>query len=245
MPPARFRPEHQCRRLVRALRVHAEESSDESLRAYLGSPVPVLGVRVPALRQVARAERGWFRALSIAHQRSMLRALWGGRWFEERLLAIEWLGEYGQVDDAGGWRLADRWVDQATGWALSDSLASGPVSRRVVARPERFSDLIAWTSSPNIWRRRAATYALREWVVANKLARPFRLLRRLRGDPEFWVQRAVGTWLRECWKRDRPATERFLRRHARAMFPTTITVATERAPRWFRTELRALQRARR
>src|SRR6267378_7713583 len=70
------------------------------------------------------------------------------------------------------------------------------------------------------------------------LDKPFDLLERLLYDKEFWVQRAVGTWLRECWKEDRRRTAAFLREHVRGLPRVVITVATERAPKSFRDELR-------
>jgi 3-methyladenine DNA glycosylase AlkD len=154
------------------------------------------------------------------------------------MTAVEMLGRPPLLDDALAWRLGRRWVDTATGWALSDGIASGPLATLAAARPERFGELLAWTGSKNLWRRRASTYALRAWVQAGELDRPFELLARLVGDPERWVQRAVGTWLRECWKKDRARTERFLRHEVRRLAPVTITVATERASKRFRAELR-------
>ena len=160
------------------------------------------------------------------------------------MVAIELLGRPPLADDPFGWSLGARWVDAATGWALSDGLASGPLANWAAARPERFRELLDWTGSKNLWRRRASTYALRGWVRIGELDRPFTLLARLLDDPERWVQRAVGTWLRECWKMDRARTERFLRREARRLAPVTITVATERAPKRFREELRRASRRR-
>ena len=82
------------------------------------------------------------------------------------------------------------------------------------------------------------TVRVRAFVRAGELDKPFVLLERLLHDGEFWVQRAVGTWLRECWKKDERRTAAFLRKHARGLPPVTITVATERAPKAFRQELR-------
>jgi 3-methyladenine DNA glycosylase AlkD len=225
-------------RIVAALRAVADRSSGEFLRSYLGSPLPVLGVRVPELRRVAQGTRGRLAAASEGRVVDLLRSLWNGKSFEERLVAVELLkADRGRNGDRV-FRLVDGWVDSATGWALSDSLASGPIARMVAARPDRFRDLLRWTRSSNLWRRRAATYALHDWVRDGELDRPFRLLGRLAGDPEFWVQRAVGTWLRGCWTKDRQRTERFLRQHAGTLAPVAITVATERAPKRFRAELR-------
>ncbi|HKZ48932.1 MAG TPA: DNA alkylation repair protein [Thermoplasmata archaeon] len=106
------------------------------------------------------------------------------------------------------------------------------------AQPARFRETLRWARSTNFWRRRIAAYALRAYVFGGELDRPFQLLGKLLYDPEFWVQRAVGTWLRECWKKDRRRTEAFLRKHAKGLPRVTITVATERAPKAFREELR-------
>jgi 3-methyladenine DNA glycosylase AlkD len=225
-------------RIVAALRALANPASGEFLRSYLGSPLPVLGVRTPDLRRVARDTRRRLGPTPGETLLDLLRALWNGRSFEERSVAVELWMAYPDSNDDRMFRLGDRWVDAATGWALSDGLAAGPIARMVAARPRRFLELLRWSRSPNFWRRRAATYALHDWVRDGELDRPFRLLGRLVDDPEFWVQRAVGTWLRECWKNDRPRTERFLRQHARALAPVALTVATERAPKRFRGELR-------
>jgi 3-methyladenine DNA glycosylase AlkD len=210
----------------------------------LGSPVPVLGVRTPEFRRIVNATAHRLAERPPAEARSLVRTLWKATVFEEKLAAIELLGHPPLVEDPFTWRLAARWVDAATGWALSDSLASGPVATLVAARPVRFRELLTWTRSGNFWRRRASTYALRAWVRAGELDRPLSLLERLLDDPERWVQRAVGTWLRECWKKDPLRTERFLRREARRLAPVTITVATERTSRAFRTELRSRSRRR-
>ena len=226
------------RRVVRALRAGAAPSGIASLRDYLGSPVPVLGVSTPRLRAVVRATVDRLAEAPRSRARSLARSLWRGRTFEERMVAIELLGSAPLAADEGAWRLETRWVDSATGWALSDSLAAGPIADQAAAHPERFRELLRWTRSPNLWRRRAAAYALRVWVRAGDLDRPFELLERLLDDRERWVQRAVGTWLRECWKKDQSRTEGFLRREVARLAPVTISVATERASRKFRDELR-------
>jgi 3-methyladenine DNA glycosylase AlkD len=233
------------RRVVRALRALAAPSGAVGLSEYLGSPVPVLGVRTPALRSVVHETVRRFRGAPRRQLRALARALWQGRTFEEKMVAIELMGRPPLVDDEAAWRLCARWVDAATGWALSDSLAAGPLASQVRAHPERFPELLRWARSENIWRRRASAYALRAWVRSGELDRPFELLERLLDDPERWVQRAVGTWLRECWKKDQQRTERFLRREVNRLTPVAITVATERAPKRFREELRHSARRRR
>jgi 3-methyladenine DNA glycosylase AlkD len=223
---------------VAEFRAAARAGPTGGLEEYHGSPVPVLGVRTPEFRRILRPFDRELGPLPPNTVRLVLRSLFEGGTFEERIAAFEILDRRPAARDAATWRLVNGWVDRATGWALSDSLAAGPIAAWVAAEPKRFADLLAWTRSPNPWRRRASTYALHDWVRAGALDRPFELLERLVDDPEFWVQRALGTWLRECWKVDPRRTERFLRTYVRRLAPVTITVATERAPERFRASLR-------
>ncbi len=229
--------------VVRRLQMFARPGGDPKLQAYLGSPVPVLGLTTPQIRSVQKEFARSHPELRAAEVNTLARALWDGATFEEKSFAIGLLDRNAAVLDEGSWALADAWVDTAIGWALSDSLAAGPVSAMVRARPARFQEVLRWTRSETFWRRRASTYALNEFVRAGELDRPFRLLERLLYDDEFWVQRAVGTWLRECWKKDARRTEAFLRKHAKGLPPVTITVATERASKGFRESLRKAARA--
>jgi 3-methyladenine DNA glycosylase AlkD len=233
------RPEIEHRWVRRALSAHARPGRSAALQDYVGSPLPTLAVPAPDLHRIVGEFRRRNGPRTSAELRPLLERLWSGATFEERIVAIELLDRYVEAHDRAAWRLAGSWVDEATGWGLSDSLAAGPIARMVADEPRRFSDVLRWTRSRNLWRRRASTYALHDLVLDSDLDRPFILLRRLEADPEFWVQRAVGTWLRECWKKDARRTERFLRDRAHMIATVALTVATERAPRSLRAELRA------
>ncbi len=235
--------ERARRSVVTRIRSFAKPKGDFDLQSYLGSPYPVLGLTTPQIRQVHKEFREAHPRLTADEVNALAAAMWAGPSFEEKTFAIGLLGRNADVLDERSWTLADAWVDAAVGWALSDNLASGPTSAMVHGRPARFKEILRWTRSETFWRRRASTYALNEFVRAGELDKPFRLLERLLYDDEFWVQRAVGTWLRECWKKDAKRTEVFLRDHVAGLPPVTITVATERATKSFRESLRKAARA--
>ncbi len=235
------RAEHE--RVRDAMKAVARPGTWEKLQAYLGSPVPVLGLTTPQMREIHKAFGRDHPDLTASEVNALAAAMWDSQTVEEKFFAIGLLDRSRDVLDDASWALADSWVDAATGWALSDGLASGPISFMVDSKPKRFAEILRWTEADNFWRRRASTYALNELIRGGKLDKPFRLLERLLYDPEFWVQRAVGTWLRESWKKDRRRTEAFLRKHVRGLPPVTITVATERATKAFRQELRRKSKA--
>lgn len=234
-----FDVEKTRRALVSELKSAAPSKPSPEAQSYLGSPIPVLGVRVPRLRAMVSAFRRGHRDLEIGDLNRLVSSLWDGSIFEEKALAISLLDAYSRtLPNEASWRILDRWAGEATGWGLCDWLALGPIAKVVHSQPGRFREILRWTKSENSWRRRIAVYAMRDFVFARELDRPFQIFERLLYDDEFWVQRAVGTWLRECWKKDRTRTEAFLRDHVVGLPAVTITVATERAPKTFRQELR-------
>lgn len=226
--------------LRRALPVPRTSGPHGGLEQYLGSPVPVLGARVPELRSIVRRFARDHPGFSVADRRRLAGRLWRGPCFEERVLAVMLLARTRAWLDPATWRMICRWPDQATGWGLSDTVSLDLLAPAVAASSARYREVADWARSPNLWRRRAALYAMSRLVRGGDLDRPFRLMDRLINDPERWVQRAVGTWLRECWKQDRARTERYLRRNATRLSAVALTVATERAPRATRAALRAL-----
>ncbi|MGP8077062.1 MAG: DNA alkylation repair protein [Thermoplasmata archaeon] len=232
-------------RRVRALRQRLVTSAVPSrfdLRAYLSSPLPVLGVRAGELAAIAREV---LRGPPSPGRRDIERLaslLWRGTTYEERALAIVLLDRQPHLLADSTWRLMDRWVRRATGWGLCDALAGGPIARMVATDPSRLPEILRWARSPDIWRRRASLYSLHHLVRRGRLTEPLRVIDVLVEDPEFWVQRAVGTWLRECGKRDEARIRTYLRRNAARLPPVALTVATERVPAALRAQLRAIAR---
>jgi len=223
----------------------ARPSPGFDARAYLGSPLPVLGVRSPDLRGIARRFDREHRDLPPAAWWSVARTLWEGTTFEERVLAVELLKRRRRRLDDRTWRRLDRWVDQVSGWGLTDDLAGGLLAEMVPGHPERYRDLLRWSRAPDLWRRRASLYALSRLIRSGDLPKALRLIDPLRKDPERWVQRAVGTWLRGCWTVDPRRTRRYLARRAAELAPVALTVALEHATPSERARFRRLARARR
>jgi len=190
------------------------------------------------MREVMKARIDEFKKMSINELNDLAELLWTGRTFEEKTFAISLFRRFHNSLDNRSWSTMDRWINQLEGWALCDSLGSGPISAMLYREQERFKEVLRWTQSANLWRRRVSAYAMRDFVSAGEFEKPFTLLEGLLYDEEFWVQRAVGTWLRECWKKDKQRTEKFLLKHARGLPRVVITVATERASKAFRRSLR-------
>jgi 3-methyladenine DNA glycosylase AlkD len=229
------------RELLDRIASFAKRHDNPKLQSYLGSPYKVLGLSSQQFKEILKRFKQSHPGISISELNEITNSLWAGTVYEEKQLATSLLSSYPKLLDEASWRMVDRWIESAAGWALCDSLGSGPISKMLYADQRRFKDVMNWTRSGNFWRRRISTYAVRDLVFSHSLDKPLKLLNALLYDEEFWVQRAVGTWLRECWKRERSTTERFLMGHVKGLPKVVITVATERAPKQFRDELRRLQ----
>ena len=214
--------------LRRALRSAASARDARFLQGYFrtgpgeyGAGDRFLGVRVPALRRLARAAR----ALPPADAWALL----GSRWHEERLLALLLLVEHYRVGDATararlcrGYLARLRHVDN---WDLVDSSAPLILGLELLGRP--IAPLVALSRSPDLWERRIALLATLPRIRAGDPAATLRLARLLLRDPEDLIHKAAGWMLREVGKRDRAALRKFLQRHAAVMPRTMLRYAIE------------------
>jgi 3-methyladenine DNA glycosylase AlkD len=183
-----------------------------------------LGMPVPVVRKVARE----FASMPLAE----LAALLQSPWHEERLLALLVLVRSYERGDARERKAIyelyashTRWINN---WDLVDLSAPQIVGAHLLER--RRTPLDRWARSANVWERRIAVLATGALIRTGEVAPTLRLARRLLDDPHDLIHKAVGWMLREAAKRDRPATERFLRAHQRRMPRTMLRYAIERFP---------------
>jgi 3-methyladenine DNA glycosylase AlkD len=215
----------------RALRATASATDARFLQGYFrtgpgeyGAGDRFLGVRVPAVRAVARAHR--------ALPRKAVAALLRSRWHEERLLALLILVEQHRHGD-GEARAAIRDLYLANtrhinNWDLVDSSAPAIVGPHVDPARPRLAERLA--ASNSLWERRIAMLATFHWIKQGDVRPALRIARLLRDDPHDLIHKAVGWGLREVGLRDRAAEEAFLGEHAAIMPRTMLRYALERLP---------------
>jgi 3-methyladenine DNA glycosylase AlkD len=112
------------------------------------------------------------------------------------------------------WKFVRARVPDLDGWAVADNLASVG-SRCLLADPRRLDDVEFWITSQHLWTRRAALVFTLRWTRNDR--DPERMLRwasTLADDPEWFIQKAIGWWLRELSKRNPKRVQQFLREHS-------------------------------
>ena len=110
-------------------------------------------------------------------------------------------------------------MDELDGWAIADNFAdaAGP---RLIAEPSRLDLVETCVDSPHLWTRRASLVFTLAWMRAGRS--PERMLgwaARLVPDREWFIQKAIGWWLRELGKRDPDRVRAWLAAHGAGLKP--------------------------
>ncbi|MBR9892714.1 DNA alkylation repair protein [bacterium] len=202
---------------------HAEPGRAEGMRAYHKIDRPYLGVPNPALNDITR---GWRQALPVDERVALARDLWLTDVFEARLAAAKLLTQARMRPDDAAWRLICDWVPQFDSWAIADHACMAG-QRRLTADPSRIETVAHWTESPHMWTRRAALVITLPWAKMNFPSEQDLAIRdRVLGwaasyadDRDWFLQKAVGWWIRDLSKHDRARAEGFLEAHGARLKP--------------------------
>lgn len=194
------------------------------MAAYHKAPRVYLGVPVPGVEGLAD---DWRAACDLDGRLALARGLWDSDIHEGRVAAAKLLTQARiRPDDAVAWDLIASWVPQFDGWALADhaSIAGG---KRLVADPARLDQVEGWVDSPHLWTRRAALVMTLPWT---RLPHPkpadtavrMRVLgwaANLADEREWFIQKAVGWWLRDLSRHAPDLTRAWLAQHGARLKP--------------------------
>ena len=200
----------------------ANPTKAEEAAAYHKAPRRYLGASVP---QIDALVVGWRAEASLADRITLAADLWRTDIHEARVAAAKLLTQARlKPSDKNAWALICTWVPAFDAWAIADH-ACKAAEKRVTADPTRLDDVEAWTSSPNMWTRRAALVATLPFAKLNH-PKPHEVAARDRildwaavytQDRDWFIQKAVAWWLRDLSKHDAPRAAQFLAEHGHLM----------------------------
>jgi len=119
-------------------------------------------------------------------------------------------------------------TDRINNWDLVDCSAPQIVGGHLATRNRK--PLYGLGKSKSVWKRRIALLATLHFIRRGEFDDSFALAESLLDDKHDLIHKAAGWMLREIGKRDRPALENFLRKHAARMPRTMLRYAIERFP---------------
>ena len=197
-------------RLLQALRALGDANRAAQEKRYQKSRWEHWGVALPNMDIAIKNTLG---DISQAQALELCRRLWRAPVWDLKIVAGRILARKSVAPDAGVWRFVTGRLADLDGWAVADNLAPA-ASRCLTADPGRLDGVETWIESPHLWTRRAALVFTLPW--AKEKRDPERMLgwaARLADDREWFIQKAIGWWLRELSKRDPERVRRFLTEH--------------------------------
>ena len=203
-------------RLTAALRAAGTPERAAQEKRYQKSKWEHWGAPLPSMDAAIRAELGDVKPAEIVatSERLWREPVWDLKIASTRLIALPAV-----PPDDDLWRAIRARLTDLDGWAVADGLAAAG-SRCLLADPRRLNDVEPWTRSKHLWTRCAALVFTLPWTKAGR--DPERMLgwaAGLAGDREWFIQKAIGWWLRELSKRDSLRVRRFIAEHGAAMKP--------------------------
>ena len=197
-------------RLIETLRPLGDAKRAEQEKRYQKSRSEHWGVPLPKMDVAIRETLG---DLSQDEALELCRRLWREPVWDLKIVAGRILGRKSIEPDARVWGFVTERMADLDGWAVADNLAPA-ASRCLLAEPGRLDAVEAWIKSPHLWTRRAALVFTLPWTKDK--CDPERMLgwaARLAEGREWFIQKAIGWWLRELSKRDPKRVRRFLNEH--------------------------------
>lgn len=147
-------------RLLEQIRQHADPEHQVRMSMVVPTGLKVYGLRVPQLRDIARA---WGRA----HQQvarddlvALVDSLWNGESREERLLVIYLLGHYKRWIPGLTWAHFERWRQDLDNWEITDGLGQWVLALWLLGDPDTRLDYLGeLIADEDVWSRRLALVA--------------------------------------------------------------------------------------
>jgi 3-methyladenine DNA glycosylase AlkD len=194
----------------RELAARADPVKAPEMQAYMKSEMPFLGVQKPARREVARIVFPAYPLEGFEAWRDTVLRLWREATYrEERYLAIALARDarYRSHRSAAALPMYEELIVTGAWWDFVDEVAI-----RLVGELD-LSFLPSWAVDPDLWKRRTAIIAQIARKDGTDAQLLFDCIEPNRGDPEFFIRKAIGWALREYSKVDPDAVERYCATH--------------------------------
>lgn len=203
------------------LRAAADPVKAAEAAAYHKAERVYLGVSVPEIEALAK---GWREAVTLEERLALAAGLWESDIHEARVAAAKLLVQARIRPDAEVWALIAGWVPQFDAWAIADQVCKAG-EKRVMADLSRLDDVEAWVASPLMWQRRAALVITLPLAKLNNLKpaeaeareRVLAWMLALMPDRDWFIQKAIGWWLRDLSKHDAQRVRQFLAEHGEGL----------------------------
>ena len=221
--------------LVAAIRARLTASADPvraaGAQAYLKSAMPQLGVRVPEVRRIVKAEVAAAPLASGDELRAAVLELFRTATYrEERYAAIDLTALKLVRTDLAMVPVYEEIIRTGAWWDLVDGVEDR-LGRLLQAHPDVLTPvLLRWSTDPDFWIRRASITAQLGAKANTDTGLLATVIEANLADREFFIRKAIGWALREYAKTDPAWVRQFAATHGAALSPLSLREALRNLP---------------
>lgn len=192
------------------------------------------GIAVPDCDRMARSI-----AQELSEQAILMvaQSLWNTNLFDPMICAAKMLSLPKLKPSSDLWEMVVAFLAKVDGWALEDSLAH-VAWKCILANQDCLEVLEEWTKHENFWMRRAAlVYTLPFAKPDRNPERSLRWASLYSRDPEWFIQKAIGWWLRVLGEHNPERVVAFLKSHWSHLKPVARHEATRKLDQKWKREI--------
>lgn len=221
--------------LVAAIRARLTAAADPvraaGAHAYLKSAIPLLGVRVPEVRRIVKAEVAAAPLASGDELRSVVLELFRTATYrEERYAAIDLTASKLVRTDLAMMPVYEEIIRTGAWWDLVDGVEDR-LGRLLQAHRDVLTPvLLRWSTDPDFWIRRASITAQLGAKANTDTGLLAAVIEANLADREFFIRKAIGWALREYAKTDPAWVRQFAAAHGVALSPLSLREALRNLP---------------
>jgi 3-methyladenine DNA glycosylase AlkD len=208
----------------------ARHETREGARRFFKEEVRMYGVKIPAVRAIARA---YFpRDAEKAEIFALCEELLHSGYTEEAQIAYDWADRLQGAFAPEDFAVLERWLHTfVANWAECDTLCTHAVGSFLAMYPAYLARLEGWARSANRWVRRGAAVSL---VLSARrgefLEEIFAIADLMLEDPDDLVRKGYGWMLKEASKQHPGEVFMFVMARKERMPRTSLRYAIEKLP---------------
>lgn len=224
-----------------AMKAHADpERAAFDVRYHKSSRIH-WGVKTPLNDKVCKS---FARRLSQQEIIDLAQRLWSSGVWDLMIAAARLLAHRRVEPTPQLWQVIQSSMEDLDGWAVEDNLARA-AWKCLLENPGWLDDVEDWTTHRDFWVRRAALIFTLPWAKTPGKD-PERMLgwaEEYAHDPEWFIQKAIGWWLRTLGARDPARVVEFLNKNWQALRPVARKEGSRRLPQPYAAKIDGLNLA--
>ncbi len=221
--------------ITKELKQNVDKEYKKGCENYFKEKIDCLGVRTPVVRKIAKKHYLKIKDLSKKDLFHLCEQFFKTNINEHATIATQWLSKKVNIFDERDVVYLEKIINKyLNNWAKIDDFCTHVVNRHLQRYPSCLKHTITWTTSKNLWVRRASAVSLitrsEKFYSKKNLSHIFRIAKLLMDDKQDLVQKGYGWMLKVASDYRQKEVFMFVIKHKKNMSRTSLRYAIEKMP---------------